>query len=131
MKRKGMLNRIACMVALIVALLSCLAINVVGAKYSSLINGDVLVPAANFIVNIKYENGQDNLHLTPSLNGSFAAVEFTISNKDQTDISEVNQNFAIGLLVDVETVISFSQMQGSDFSLKPFAPRQGVQKHTL
>ena len=117
--RKGMLNRIASMVAVIVALLSCLAINLVGARYSSLINEDILLPAANFIVDIKYEEGQNNLSLTPSANGSFVAVEFTISNNNQTNVSEVDQNFAIGLLVDTETFIRFSQMSNMEISLKP------------
>ena len=70
--RKGMLNRIASMVAVVVALLSCLAINLVGAKYYSEINAGALVPTADFVVNINYDESQNNLSLNPTPNGTFA-----------------------------------------------------------
>lgn len=117
--RKGMRNRITAIVTLIVALLSCLAINFVGAKYYSEINEGALVPTADFVVNIKTDEGQNNLTLTPSPNGSFVAVEFTISNANENSISGVDQDFAIGLIIDTETVVRFSQMSNTEISLQP------------
>lgn len=119
MVKKRSFSNIAVLVALIVALLSCLAVNNTWARYSSEFDGEATAPTAKFIVDIKFENGNENLSVTPSPSGGIAAFEFTVSNADENSVSEINQMFVTGLLLTKSMLMRFSELEYLDAYLLP------------
>lgn len=110
--------KITTLVTIIVALLSCLSINLTWAKFTSTIEEDINTPTANFIVELKHDEANENLYMTPSASGSFVAFEFTVSNTAEEYVSDINQNYYTGVLIPTQCVVDISQ-SNLDISLIP------------
>ena len=107
MIKKRSFSNIAVLVALIVALLSCLAVNNTWARYSSEFDGEATAPTAKFIVNVLCDENNNNLSVVPTNNGNFVPFEFVVSNTQEGSTSEIDQAYMIAMFIKKASILQF------------------------
>lgn len=119
MKNK-LISKTAILVAILVTLLSCLAIRSTTAKYYSEYNGEASGDTAKFIVDILYDENNNNLSITPNSSTlTYTPIEFVVSNTQNSNTSEVNQMYVIAMLFTKELLEVSAQFEAYDAYFLP------------